>query len=346
MDRVEKTTKLRCPRCRAVLGDEGDLLVCAEQACGYRYPIVDGIPVLIDERASIFRIADYTAQALTKPPQSSLHSFALRALPSLDLNVSSRRNAALLREGLFERAERPEMLNIGGKHSRAALADLGRDTRIDCTECDSVPGPGVTVITDARALPFADSSFDVVVLDGVLEHSVDPQGIADEVHRVLRPGGLVYADTPFMLPVHGGAYDFGRFSSLAHRRLFACFSQISAGVSSGPAAALGYSIQSVLLTLARGRKSRFALKTLTRLVFFWIKYLDLWISSRPGAIDAALGVYFVGERAETPISDRELLEAYAGNTPDLYAHAEKTVPAASPSLRTGQYLAIDGSERR
>ncbi len=307
-----------------MLGSEGEFLVCAERTCRLQYPMVGGVPVLIDERVSIFRIADYTTQALAKPPQSPLHSFALRALPSLDLNGAAERNATLIREELFERTERPEMLNIGGKHPRAALAALRRDARIDCTESDSIPGPGVAVIADARALPFADSSFDLVVLDGVLEHSVDPPGIVDEVHRVLRPGGLVYADTPFMLPVHGGAYDFGRFSSLAHRRLFARFRQISAGVSSGPAAALGYSIQSVLLTLARGRKSRFALKALTRFMFFWIKYLDLGISSRPGAIDAALGVYFIGERAEASISDRDLLDAYTGSTPNLYARAAST----------------------
>jgi len=42
-----------CPACwgelSAAIGAEADLLVCA--ACGRRYPVVDGIPVLIVERA-------------------------------------------------------------------------------------------------------------------------------------------------------------------------------------------------------------------------------------------------------------------------------------------------------
>ncbi len=283
--------------------------------------------MLIDERASVFRLEDYTGNSLRKPPQSRAHGIALRLLPSLDLNVAARRNAAFLRERLMARSARPEILNIGGKHARAALAALRRDPGITCVECDCVPGANPGVLADPRALPFADGSFDAVVVDGVLEHSVAPQRVVDEIHRVLRPNGLVYADTPFMLPVHGGAYDFNRFSGLAHRRLFARFRELSSGVSSGPAAALGYAIQSVMLGFARGRGSRFAVKTLCRVSLFWLKYLDLWIAPRPAARDAALGLFFVGERADEAIDDRALLREYVGNTPDLYARAAVVPPA-------------------
>lgn len=42
---------------------------------------------------------------------------------------------------------------------------------------------------DARALPFADGSFDVVYAWGVLHHSAEPSRAIREVRRVLRPGG-------------------------------------------------------------------------------------------------------------------------------------------------------------
>lgn len=316
-------TRLRCPRCRGALGERGPELECLQSACAIRFPIVDGAPVLIDERESVLRIADYTERLLGKPPQSRLHAFALRALPSLDLNLAARRNAAQLKALLFARSARPEILNIGGKHARAANAVLRQDPDLSCIECDCVPGAGVGVISDPRSLPFADGSFDAVIIDGVLEHGVDPQRIADEIHRVLRPEGIVYADTPFMLPVHGGAYDFNRFSGLAHRRLFARFRELSSGVSSGPGAALGYAIQSLLLGFASGRRSRFAVKTLCRVTLFWVKYFDFLLASRPAARDAALGLFFIGERADAAIGDRELLESYVGNTPDLYARAKR-----------------------
>jgi hypothetical protein len=41
---------LACPVCLGSLSAEGLRLVCA--ACGRAYPVVDGIPVLIAERAT------------------------------------------------------------------------------------------------------------------------------------------------------------------------------------------------------------------------------------------------------------------------------------------------------
>jgi SAM-dependent methyltransferase len=45
-------------------------------------------------------------------------------------------------------------------------------------------------------LPFDDESFDGVVLKDLLEHVADPVSVVSEVHRVLRPGGRVFASSP------------------------------------------------------------------------------------------------------------------------------------------------------
>lgn len=42
------------------------------------------------------------------------------------------------------------------------------------------------------AMPFADGSVDVVVLNHIYEHVADPEAVAAEIRRVLRPGGVVY----------------------------------------------------------------------------------------------------------------------------------------------------------
>jgi SAM-dependent methyltransferase len=51
-------------------------------------------------------------------------------------------------------------------------------------------------INDASELPFEDESFDAAVCIEVLEHLFAPHEAAQEVARVLRPGGLLIATVP------------------------------------------------------------------------------------------------------------------------------------------------------
>ncbi len=51
------------------------------------------------------------------------------------------------------------------------------------------------VVGSAYALPFADASFDGVVCSDVMEHLHDLRQWAREVHRVLKPGGVLVFDT-------------------------------------------------------------------------------------------------------------------------------------------------------
>jgi ubiquinone/menaquinone biosynthesis C-methylase UbiE len=48
----------------------------------------------------------------------------------------------------------------------------------------------------AEALPWEDGSFDLVILDNVLEHVRDQRKTLSEIRRVLKPGGLLYQVTP------------------------------------------------------------------------------------------------------------------------------------------------------
>ena len=53
---------------------------------------------------------------------------------------------------------------------------------------------------DARRLPFADGSFDVVITSEVLEHIQDDVAAIAEMVRVLKPGGRFAATVPAYLP--------------------------------------------------------------------------------------------------------------------------------------------------
>ena len=49
-----------------------------------------------------------------------------------------------------------------------------------------------TVAAFGESLPFAESSFDIVLCDNVVDHAESPRGIVAEIARVLKPSGLLY----------------------------------------------------------------------------------------------------------------------------------------------------------
>ncbi len=42
---------LACPSCKAAVQLQGDRIVCTKPSCGLRYPVRDGIPVMLVEEA-------------------------------------------------------------------------------------------------------------------------------------------------------------------------------------------------------------------------------------------------------------------------------------------------------
>jgi SAM-dependent methyltransferase len=60
-----------------------------------------------------------------------------------------------------------------------------------------------TIVQPNVALPFKAESFDGVHCAAVLEHVRRPWEVVNEIHRVLKPGGKVYIDWPFLQPLHG-----------------------------------------------------------------------------------------------------------------------------------------------
>ena len=100
---------------------------------------------------------------------------------------------------------------------------------IEVHSIDIYASPTVDLICDAHYLPLEGEYYDAVWIQAVLEHVVQPELVVHEIHRVLKPDGIVYAETPFMQQVNEGAYDFTRYTVLGHRYLFKKFSLIDRG---------------------------------------------------------------------------------------------------------------------
>lgn len=71
----------------------------------------------------------------------------------------------------------------------------------------------VDVFYDGKVIPFPDARFDGVVTFETLEHVFTLEPILMELHRVLRPGGLLLVSVPFAWDEHEAPYDFARYTS-------------------------------------------------------------------------------------------------------------------------------------
>ncbi len=85
---------------------------------------------------------------------------------------------------------------------------------------------GATYIADLCAnnekiIP--SNHFDYVVCTEVLEHTLQPFDAVEEIERILKPGGLVLASSPFNFRIHGPLPDCWRFTEHGWRALFKNF---------------------------------------------------------------------------------------------------------------------------
>ncbi len=66
---------------------------------------------------------------------------------------------------------------------------------------DRRPAPGVDLVVDLQrtSWPFRDSQFDEVLASHILEHLIDMEAAMREIHRVMKPGGLLKILVPYGL---------------------------------------------------------------------------------------------------------------------------------------------------
>ncbi len=87
-------------------------------------------------------------------------------------------------------------------------------------QSEIVDYPLVDVLAVNQTLPFASGSFDALMSLDVLEHVDQPFDCAEELLRVLRPGGEMYVNVPFLQQEHGYPHHYFGMTRMGLRRLF------------------------------------------------------------------------------------------------------------------------------
>lgn len=199
------------------------------------YPLFEGVPILLasaEQRHAYHQEQDgamFDEYQRAAPPSRLLAT--VDRLVALQGDFRNPAASAAFEAVVAQQPANALCLAVGGGPTRVHpnLVNLNIDRFAN-----------VDVVGDAYALPYADEAVDAVHCEAVLEHLEHPERAVREMFRVLRPGGQVFAATPFLQAFHAYPNHFQNFTLEGHNRLFerAGFSIVSAGACVGPTFAL------------------------------------------------------------------------------------------------------------
>lgn len=304
---------LACPRCKSS-PTVGETVFCSQ--CGCNYPIKENIPIMHIKndrgeiegeilRAKLTSNLTSFSEAISKekekrfllssqyenPDETAiLPSFIYRIgqklyppAPVLNQVITKKR------EPLINKFKDGLILNVGSG------GDFIQE-RVISFDLDLLPG--VNVVGNGENLPFLDETFDLIINQAVLEHVKRPERIVNEIYRVLKKGGYVYVENPFLQEFHGVPLDFQRFTLMGLENILSHFEKIESGVCAGPSAAFGRIFREYIASFSDNLYVHQVLKILAGWFIFPIRYLDLYLSKKKYAHVIAMGLYYIGKKAE------------------------------------------------
>lgn len=88
---------------------------------------------------------------------------------------------------------------------------------------DMQQGIGVDTLLNLHAINLPTESVGTVLCVDTLEHVEYPHKALEEIHRILKPGGLVFIASVMLWPIHNYPYDYWRFTPAAFQSLLKPF---------------------------------------------------------------------------------------------------------------------------
>jgi SAM-dependent methyltransferase/uncharacterized protein YbaR (Trm112 family) len=322
--------RYRCPRCKGNLKQVSTEFNISCQACDLFFPIYENVPILIDEQHSVFRIQEIKDAACLESKSQTAFSFGVKStarglikfLMEITPTLYSKRRAKeianifLNRINLIDK-ESVTILSIGNGTGGLIFNQLKQKSKFVLWETDVYMSEERMFISDIQQLPIPSESVDVILTEGVLEHVMSPDKAVSEIHRVLKPGGLVMSTTPFILGVHMPTADYMRFSTLGLIKLFDKFNPIECGVIDGVFVALAYQLSYSFMAIASvatsGNLGAIKLaKYCGNYLIFWLKFFDCILRKNAISEDAAASFYYIGKKQDSGVDDFAINSMFTG----------------------------------
>lgn len=309
---MSKKVNLCCPYCKSKVLKKGTYFQCSNKGCFHNkqegfYSSINEKPILISE---YYCDTVFDAKSITSLVSRRKDSALKEMIDNILYGVPhiTERNCAKFMELISKEQNTPNCLVIGSGEIGRGTKKLFDSKTISIVGSDIYESNFVDVVSDAHYLPFEDQSIDGVWIQAVLEHVVNPQMVVEEIFRILKPDGIIYAETPFLQQVHEGRYDYSRFTVLGHRYLFKNFTSIDIGGNKGAGVALAWSIKYFLWALFRSKR----IASLLSLPFtILLRLLEKFVDER-SLYDASSGVYFLGKKNSETLTHKNLAKLYKG----------------------------------
>lgn len=221
-----------------------------------------------------------------------MFKFILQKLSSLHNFLATPPKVCWIDKSIFEYVNRfkgKTVLNLGA--GSGIFDDL---IQIETINLDIKTNPSIHVVADAHKLPFKDNSIYCVFSNAVLEHVQFPWVVSKEIHRVLKRGGMVCVNVPFLNIIHGET-DYFRFTNDGLRACFHDFREIKSGMSAGPMTFLVVYLGSLASTLVNIRVIGFLIALAVRAILYPSFYFDPLLKGKKWEIFAD-AFYFIGTK--------------------------------------------------
>jgi len=275
-----------CPSCKNKLIHDATKLLCP--LCCVTYEIENGVPIMMV--SEVPRMTDSVRKkwVAKNPLVKALRKLYHIASSYPGKSYKTKKSRNRLMELVRERRGDEYVLNIGSGTTKY---------RDDIINLDIQAFENVNLVGNACHLPILSESIDLVTIQGVIQYLWEPEQAVSEMYRILKKGGEVYCELPFLQGLTCPT-DFQRYTISGAEKLFKDFKMIEKGVIVGPSSALTWMLR-VYFPLLFSLGNQY-LYLFWDPIFGWlttpIKYLDCFLEQKELSKLIASGFFYHGQK--------------------------------------------------